>query len=133
MSELVYHVAQLVQTIDREEKLSKSKKLKVVFHKQCYASVVTVFTGLITYTSSVFYISDSIYFAVFSVCNLVSNVVLVLARLASIIVSVLTLWYGLALENKEQIDLEQGNFNTAPVRLALLGGVCALQAYVYNT
>lgn len=86
---------------------------------------------LISYTSSVFYISDSIYFAVFSVCNLVSNVVLVLARLASIIVSVLTLWYGLALENKEQIDLEQGNFNTAPVRLVLLGGVCALQAYVY--
>lgn len=87
MSELVYHVAQLVQTIDREENLSK-------------------------------------------ICNLVSNVVLVLARLASIIVSVLTLWYGLALENKEQIDLEQGNFNTAPVRLVLLGGVCALQAYL---
>ncbi|GLV32140.1 TRAM [Carabus blaptoides fortunei] len=96
MSDLVYHVAQLVQTMDREEKLSK----------------------------------NSIYFAVFSVCTLVSNVVLVLARLASIIVSVLTLWYGLALENKEQIDLVQGNFNTAPVRLVLLGGVCALQAYL---
>lgn len=87
VSELVHHIAQLVQTIDREEKWPK-------------------------------------------VFNPVMITVFVLASLASIILSVLTLWYGLALENKEVIDLEQGNFNTTLIRLVVLGGICLLQAYL---
>jgi len=87
VSEFVYHVTQLVQTVDRDEKWAK-------------------------------------------LLNLVFNGVLVLSRLASIILSVLTLWYGLALNSQENIDLENGNFNTAPVRLALLAGICLLQAYL---
>lgn len=64
----------------------------------------------------------------FLVTSLASNAILILARLLSIIVAVLTCWYGLALTGKEVINLEEGNFNIAPVRLAVLGGVCLIQA-----
>jgi translocating chain-associated membrane protein 1 len=58
---------------------------------------------------------------------LVSDVVFVLARLASIILSVLTFWYGLSLSDTQGLDLATGNFNIPPVRLFALAAVCLLQ------
>lgn len=58
---------------------------------------------------------------------MVSNVLQILARLGSIILAVLTLWYGLALGEQQPLDIQAGYFNTPTVRLSLLGGILALQ------
>ena len=56
-------------------------------------------------------------------------------RLASVILAVLTFWYGLAKAPLEQqaLDFAAGNFNTSLVRLNCLVAVCALQAYLMYT
>eukprot|EP00096_Caligus_rogercresseyi_P010812 TRINITY_DN404_c0_g1_i1.p1 TRINITY_DN404_c0_g1~~TRINITY_DN404_c0_g1_i1.p1 ORF type:complete len:394 (-),score=153.42 TRINITY_DN404_c0_g1_i1:503-1684(-) len=56
----------------------------------------------------------------------------VLARLGSIILTVLTFWYGLPLAPLEEqgIDLAKGNFNTPLLRLTGLLIVCLLQAWL---
>lgn len=59
--------------------------------------------------------------------KLVSNVNLLLSRLGSIILSVLTLWYGLASGEQKELDVKAGYFNIAPVRLSLLGSIFILQ------
>lgn len=46
----------------------------------------------------------------------VANAVFVLVRLTSVILSVLTFWYGLALNDSPTIDVAGGNFNTQIVR-----------------
>lgn len=61
---------------------------------------------------------------------LVSDIVFVLSRLASIIISVLTFWYGLSLSETQGLDFNSGNFNIPAVRLFALGAVCLLQAYL---
>lgn len=70
------------------------------------------------------------YFWSVSAGYLVSDVVFVLARLASIILSVLTFWYGLSLSETQGLDVASGNFNIPAVRLFALGAVCLLQAYL---
>ena len=47
---------------------------------------------------------------------LVANAVFVLVRLGSIILSVLTFWYGLSLSDNQGLDVERGNFNTQLIR-----------------
>ena len=56
----------------------------------------------------------------------------VLGRLGSVILAVLTFWYGLAkMPVEEQVmDLATGNFNTGLIRLNCLVAVCALQAFL---
>uniref|UniRef100_A0A0K8R590 TLC domain-containing protein n=1 Tax=Ixodes ricinus TaxID=34613 RepID=A0A0K8R590_IXORI len=60
------------------------------------------------------------------------NVVFVLVRLASIMLSVLTFWYGLA--QQENLDLPfgmaTGNFNTKVIRINCIVAVCLLQAWM---
>lgn len=58
------------------------------------------------------------------------NVVFVVARLASITLSVLTFWYGLAQGEREAVDWPHGNFNTKVVRVNCVVGVCLLQAWM---
>jgi hypothetical protein len=58
---------------------------------------------------------------------LISSILQILARLGSIILAVLTLWYGLALGEQQPLDIQAGHFNTPTVRLAVLGGILALQ------
>jgi len=86
-SELFYHISQLIQTVDKEEKFTKATRL-------------------------------------------VSNVLQILSRLGSIILAVLTLWYGLALGEQRPLDIQAGYFNTPAVRLAVLGGILLLQMYL---
>jgi translocating chain-associated membrane protein 1 len=60
------------------------------------------------------------------------DLLFVLARLGSVIVSVLTFWYGLALAPAETqvVDLATGNFNTGLFRFNALVAVCLLQAWL---
>merc|ERR1712014_131394 len=60
------------------------------------------------------------------------DLLFVLARLSSVILTVLTFWYGLAQAPMEQqvVDLATGNFNTGLFRLNALVAVCLLQAWL---
>merc|ERR1712215_317366 len=60
------------------------------------------------------------------------DLMFVLARLSSVILAVLTFWFGLAsLPAESQVlDLAQGNFNTGLFRLNALVAVCLLQAWL---
>lgn len=49
------------------------------------------------------------------------------SRMGSIILAVLTLWYGFALEKQQELDIQAGYFNILPVRLSILGGILILQ------
>ncbi|XP_022904148.1 translocating chain-associated membrane protein 1 [Onthophagus taurus] len=86
-SELVLHIGQLIQTVDRDDKFTK-------------------------------------------VTGIVSKIVLNLARLGSIIIAVLTLWFGLAQGEQQELNIQTGYFNTPLIRLAILGGILALQMYL---
>lgn len=62
---------------------------------------------------------------------MVWNFLFVLIRLGSITLSVLTFWYGLALQpSTNQIDVATGNFNTQLIRINCLVAVCLLQAWM---
>merc|ERR1712179_472057 len=60
------------------------------------------------------------------------DLLFVLARLSSVILTVLTFWYGLAQAPMEQqvVDMAAGNFNTGLFRLNALVAVCLLQAWL---
>ncbi|XP_067009033.1 translocating chain-associated membrane protein 1 [Anabrus simplex] len=59
-----------------------------------------------------------------------ANIVFVLVRLGSIILSVLTFWYGLSLSENQGFDIATGNFNVQLTRIAALAAVCFLQAWL---
>merc|ERR1711909_78026 len=61
-----------------------------------------------------------------------NDLLFVLARFASVILSVLTFWFGLAKLPTEQqtLDVSGGNFNTGLIRLNSLIAVCFLQAWL---
>merc|ERR1719192_296848 len=60
------------------------------------------------------------------------DLLFVLARLSSVILAVLTFWFGLAKVPAEQqvVDTAEGNFNTGLLRLNCLVAVCLLQAWM---
>ncbi|XP_018563997.1 translocating chain-associated membrane protein 1 isoform X1 [Anoplophora glabripennis] len=62
--------------------------------------------------------------------RLVSNILQILARLGSIILAILTLFYGFALGEQHALDIQAGYFNVPVVRFAVLGGVLLLQMYL---
>ncbi|BES92010.1 translocation associated membrane protein [Nesidiocoris tenuis] len=84
LSEEFYHIARLIDFVDKEEKGGK-------------------------------------------VGYMVWHVVFVLARLGSVMLTVLTFWFGLS--SQEQTDA-WGDFNTPTVRIAALAGVILLQVYL---
>ncbi|KAH1002804.1 hypothetical protein HUJ04_008859 [Dendroctonus ponderosae] len=87
LAEWVFHLAQLLQTVDKEEKFSR-------------------------------------------VVRLSSTVLQIVARLGSIILAVLTLWYGLALLENQSLDIKAGQFNTPTIRFSALAGIILLQMYL---
>ncbi|XP_066157080.1 translocating chain-associated membrane protein 1 [Euwallacea fornicatus] len=86
-AEWVFHLSQLLQTIDKDEKFSKVTRLS-------------------------------------------STVLQIVARLGSIILAVLTLWYGLALRESQGLNVRAGEFNTPLIRFSVLVGIILLQAYL---
>jgi len=107
------------------------------------ASYVFRFTRLSLVLLVVHYLAES----VFHTCRILSyaertnissklfkfgDLLFVLARLSSVILAVLTFWYGLAKAPMEQqmLDTATGNFNTGLFRLNALVAVCLLQAWL---
>jgi len=107
------------------------------------ASYVFRFTRLSLVLLVVHYLAES----VFHTCRILSyaertsvssklfklgDLLFVLARLSSVILAVLTFWYGLAKAPMEQqmLDMATGNFNTGLFRLNALVAVCLLQAWL---
>lgn len=72
------------------------------------------------------------YLWIMSFCRfMVWNFLFVLVRLGSITLSVLTFWYGLALQTSTNtMDIASGNFNTQLIRINCLVAVCLLQAWM---
>jgi translocating chain-associated membrane protein 1 len=62
----------------------------------------------------------------------IGDLLFVLGRFASVILAVLTYWYGLAKAPLEEqvLDFSTGNFNTGLIRLNCLVAICALQAFL---
>lgn len=58
------------------------------------------------------------------------NVLFVVCRLASIIVTILTFYYGLATNEDQTLNLETGNFNTPVIRFNCLIGGCLIQGFM---
>ncbi|EFP04906.1 hypothetical protein CRE_30007 [Caenorhabditis remanei] len=58
------------------------------------------------------------------------NIIFILARFCSVILAVMTFWYGLRQAEQPFIDYSAGNFNTAVLRLNMLLGVVLLQLYL---
>ncbi|GFY58862.1 translocating chain-associated membrane protein 1 [Trichonephila inaurata madagascariensis] len=84
---------------------------------------------------SVFHSARLLYFAdkakAASYGFTVWNSLFVFARLGSITLSVLTFWYGLALQQTTSVmDIASGNFNTQLIRINCLVSICLLQAWM---
>jgi len=56
--------------------------------------------------------------------------VFLLARVATISLTILVVWFGLGKSQIEKIDRETGNFNTATVRIGWLAAVVLVQAWM---
>ena len=105
------------------------------------AAYVFRFTRLALVLLVIHYLSE----AVFHVCRILAysektsisnklfklqNLLFVLARLASVILSVLTFWFGLSKAENQELNMAEGNFNTGLIRLNSLIAVCFLQAWL---
>ncbi|VDM65171.1 unnamed protein product [Strongylus vulgaris] len=57
------------------------------------------------------------------------NIVFLIVRLASSVLTVMTFWYGLRQSETAYIDITSGNYNTTYVRLNCLLAVLSLQLF----
>merc|ERR1712165_611415 len=130
------------QKVKKEEMPAKIQ-YAILYLTFIVASYVFRFTRLSLVLLVIHYLAE----AVFHLCRLlaytektgVSNklfklgdLLFVLARLSSVILAVLTFWFGLAKVPAEQqvVDTAEGNFNTGLLRLNCLVAVCLLQAWL---
>ncbi|XP_038622629.1 translocating chain-associated membrane protein 1 isoform X1 [Tachyglossus aculeatus] len=88
--------------------------------------VLHYFVEFLFHTSRLFYFSDEKYQKGFSVWA----VLFVLGRLLTLILSVLTIGFGLARAENQELDLSTGNFNVLAVRITVLVSVCVTQAFM---
>jgi len=82
---------------------------------------------------AVYHVSRLLTYAEVSVAKKlfkISDALFVMARLGSVILAVLTFWFGLAKApaDQQELNFETGNFNTSLIRLNCLIAVCLLQA-----
>ena len=61
---------------------------------------------------------------------MVTKASLIISRLGSIIIAVLTLWFGLAQGEQRELDVQAGYYNVTSIRLILLAGILCLQVYL---
>merc|ERR1711902_320799 len=130
------------QKVKREEMPAKIQ-YAILYLTFIVASYVFRFTRLSLVLLVIHYLAE----AVFHLCRLLAytektsisnklfklgDLLFVLARLSSVILAVLTFWFGLAKVPAEQqvVDTAEGNFNTGLVRLNCLVAVCLLQAWM---
>merc|ERR1711884_201679 len=130
------------QKVKREEMPAKVQ-YAILYLTFIVASFVLRFTRLSLVLLVIHYLAE----AVFHLCRLLAyaektsissklfklgDLLFVLARLSSVILAVLTFWFGLAKLPAEQqsLDIAAGNFNTGLIRLNSLIAVCFLQAWL---
>merc|ERR1711902_366480 len=130
------------QKVKKEEMPAKIQ-YAVLYLAFIGASYVFRFTRLSLVLLVIHYLAE----AVFHICRILAysektsissklfklgDLLFVLARLSSVILSVLTFWFGLAKLPAEQqsLDISNGNFNTGLIRLNSLIAVCFLQAWL---
>ncbi|KAM9101662.1 translocating chain-associated membrane protein 1 isoform X1 [Sarcophilus harrisii] len=88
--------------------------------------VLHYFVEFLFHISRLFYFSDEKYQKGFSLWA----VLFVLGRLLTLILSVLTVGFGLARAENQKLDFSTGNFNVLPVRIAVLASICITQAFM---
>merc|ERR1711997_1405132 len=130
------------QKVKREEMPAKIQ-YAILYLTFIVASYVFRFTRLSLVLLVIHYLAE----AVFHLCRLLAytektsvssklfklgDLLFVLARFSSVILAVLTFWFGLSKVPAEQqvVDSETGNFNTGLIRLNSLVAVCLLQAWL---
>merc|ERR1712066_481812 len=130
------------QKVKKEEMPAKIQ-YAILYLTFIVASYVFRFTRLALVLLVIHYLSE----AVFHLCRILAysektsisnklfklgDLLFVLARFSSVILSVLTFWFGLSKVPAEQqvVDSETGNFNTGLIRLNSLVAVCLLQAWL---
>merc|ERR1711994_1232181 len=130
------------QKVKKEEMPAKIQ-YAVLYLAFIGASYVFRFTRLSLVLLVIHYLAE----AVFHLCRLLAyaektsissklfklgDLLFVLARLSSVILAVLTFWFGLSKVPAEQqvVDAAAGNYNTGLVRLNCLVAVCLLQAWL---
>merc|ERR1711936_918926 len=126
----------------KKEEMPAKIQYAVLYLAFIGASYVLRFTRLSLVLLVVHYLAE----AVFHLCRLLAyaektgissklfklgDLLFVLARLSSVILAVLTFWFGLSKVPAEQlVDAAAGNYNTGLVRLNCLVAVCLLQAWL---
>ncbi|KAF4022346.1 hypothetical protein G4228_014290 [Cervus hanglu yarkandensis] len=88
--------------------------------------VLHYFVEFLFHISRLFYFSDEKYQKGFSLWA----VLFVLGRLLTLILSVLTVGFGLARAENQKLDFSTGNFNVLAVRIAVLASICITQAFM---
>ncbi|XP_036293011.1 translocating chain-associated membrane protein 1 isoform X1 [Pipistrellus kuhlii] len=84
------------------------------------------FVEFLFHISRLFYFTDEKYQKGFSLWA----VLFVLGRLLTLILSVLTVGFGLARAENQKLDFSTGNFNVLGVRIAVLASICITQAFM---
>lgn len=88
--------------------------------------VLHYFVEFLFHISRLFYFSDEKYQKGFSLWA----VLFVLGRFLTLILSVLTVGFGLARAENQKLDFSTGNFNVLAVRIAVLASICITQAFM---
>merc|ERR1711881_38063 len=127
----------------KKEDMPPKIQYAVLYLAFIVASYVFRFTRLALVLLVIHYLAET----VFHICRILAysektsissklfklgDLLFVLARLSSVILAVLTFWFGLAKLPAEQqvVDTAEGNFNTGLLRLNCLVAVCLLQAWM---
>jgi len=127
----------------KKEDMPPKIQYAVLYLAFIVASYVFRFTRLALVLLVIHYLAET----VFHICRILAysektsissklfklgDLLFVLARLSSVILAVLTFWFGLAKLPAEQqsLDIAAGNFNTGLIRLNSLIAVCFLQAWL---
>merc|ERR1712083_992162 len=127
----------------KKEDMPPKIQYAVLYLAFIVASYVFRFTRLALVLLVIHYLAET----VFHICRILAysektsissklfklgDLLFVLARFSSVILSVLTFWFGLAKVPAEQqvVDTATGNFNTGLIRLNCLVAACLLQAWM---
>ncbi|NP_001086625.1 translocating chain-associated membrane protein 1-like 1 [Xenopus laevis] len=88
--------------------------------------VLHYFVEFLFHMSRLFYFSNEKYQKGFTVWALL----FVLGRLLTLILCVLTVGFGLARAENQELDLSNGNFNILAIRISVLASICITQAFM---
>ncbi|XP_075682257.1 translocating chain-associated membrane protein 1 [Rhinoderma darwinii] len=88
--------------------------------------VLHYFVEFLFHISRLFYFSNEKYQKGFTVWA----ILFVLGRLLTLILSVLTVGFGLARAENQVLDISSGNFNILAIRISVLASICIAQAFM---